>query len=110
MLKIPNRMMKKLKWGIAGCGRFAENGFIPNLQNLQKSKLISLFSSDLNRAKSLAEKFGVPNAFNNYDDFLKSDIDAVYIASANVNHFNQVIKAANSGKNISNCGLARKLI
>ncbi len=100
MLKIPNKILRKLKWGVAGCGKFAENTFIPNLQHLQKSRLNSLYSSDLQRAKSLALKFGAQHAFNNFDEFLKSDIDTVYIASANVNHYKQVIASARAGKNI----------
>jgi predicted dehydrogenase len=38
--------------------------------------------------------------FDNYDEFLKSDINAVYISSANINHYGQVLKAASAGKNI----------
>jgi predicted dehydrogenase len=91
---------KKIKWGIAGCGRFAENTFIPAMLLLRRSKLASVFSNTLSRAKFISEKFGVPGYFSNYDDFLKSDIDAVYIASKNADHYDQVIKAARAGKNI----------
>jgi len=100
MLNIKKKMMRRLKWGVAGCGNFPETTFIPALQQVQKSKLMSLYSSDLNRAKYLANKFSVPFSFNNYDEFLKSDIDCVYIASANVNHYEQVIKAAKAHKHI----------
>lgn len=91
---------KKLKWGISGCGRVTENSFIPALALSRKGKLVSLFSRDLNRAKSLAEKFGAEHSFNNYDDLLKSDIDIVYIASENSRHYEQVIQAAKAGKHI----------
>ena len=91
---------KKIKWGVAGCGRFAENSFLPATKLLRKSSVFSLYSRDINRAKSLAERFGVQNFFNNYDEFLKSDIDAVFIASPNAHHYEQVIKAAKTGKNI----------
>lgn len=91
---------KKLKWGVVGLGRFVENSFLPAMKYIRKSMLVSLCSRDLNRAKELAQKFGVPNYFNNYDEFLKSDIDVVYVASANAFHYEQVIKAANSGKHI----------
>ncbi len=97
-IKRPGR--PKLKWGIAGCGRFAELTFIPTLFLLRRSSLSSLFSHHHNRVKALADKFGVPNHFTDYDEFLKSDIDAVYIASANADHYGQVIKAANAGKHI----------
>ena len=48
----------------------------------------------------MADKYGIPEHFNNFDEFLKSDINAVYIGSINSNHCEQVIKAAEAGKNI----------
>jgi len=99
-LRNNRRSKSKLKWGVAGCGRFAELAFIPTLSLLRKNKLISVFSNDLSRSKSIAEKFGVPNYFNNYDEFLKSDINCVYVSSVNAHHYDQVIKAAKAGKNI----------
>ncbi|MDP2364105.1 MAG: Gfo/Idh/MocA family oxidoreductase [Ignavibacteria bacterium] len=91
---------KKIKWGIAGCGRFAENSFLPAVRLTRRSAVTSLYSRDINRAKSLAEKFGVQDSFDNFDQFLKSDIDAVLVASSNVHHYEQVIKTARAGKNI----------
>lgn len=91
---------KKLKWGIAGCGRFAENSILPAMRLVRKSTVESLYSRDINRAKSLAQKFGVRGFFDNYDNFLNSDIDAVFIASENSRHYEQVIKAAKAGKHI----------
>ncbi len=95
-----NKSLKKIKWGIAGCGKFAEMSFIPSLHLLRRSSLNSVFSNNSNRAKFIAEKFGVPHHFNNYDEFLASDINAVYVSSANAHHYEQVIKAANAGKHI----------
>jgi len=100
MSKTIRARSKKIKWGIAGAGRFAEMSFIPSMQLLRKSKIESLFSSSNSRAKSLSMKFGIPKFYSDYDEFLNSGIDAVYIASANINHYEQVIKAAKAGKNI----------
>ena len=90
----------KLKWGVAGCGNYAENTFIPATLLLRKSKVMSLFSNSKQRAKEVAQKFGIPFTFNNYDEFLESEINCVYVASANVHHYVQVINAARAGKNI----------
>ena len=94
------RIIKKLKWGIAGCGRYAENTFIPAMHLMRKSTVQSVFSHDNQRAKDIALRHGIPQYFSDYDDFLNSDIDAVYISSANADHYNQVIYAAKAGKNI----------
>lgn len=99
-LNIRVAIPKKLKWGIAGCSSFAENAFLPALQFVKRSKLVSVYSHDINRAQFIANKFGVPNAYDNYDEFLKGDFDAVYVASKNSDHYWQVIKAAEMGKHI----------
>lgn len=100
MIKIQKRSTKKLKWGIAGCGRYAEFTFIPTIMHLRKSIITSVFSNDLVRAKTLAEKAGASKTYDKYEEFLQSDINAVYISSANSNHYEQVIKAAKTGKHI----------
>ncbi len=90
----------KLKWGVAGLGRYSEHSFIPTLSLFRRSSVNSVFSNDINRAKNIAEKFGINNKYNDYDEFLNSDINTVYIGSANSFHYKQVIKAAKAGKNI----------
>jgi D-xylose 1-dehydrogenase (NADP+, D-xylono-1,5-lactone-forming) len=99
-MKLSNYARQKLKWGVAGCGRFTENAFLPTIQLLRKNNVVSLFSNDKERAKTLAGKFGIANAFSDYNEFLKSGIDCIYVASANAHHYEQVIKAAEAGKHI----------
>jgi xylose dehydrogenase (NAD/NADP) len=92
--------IKKIKWGAAGCGRFTEHSFIPALEFLRRSIINSVYSKSSARAKQIADKYGIPNHFTNYSEFLNSDINAVYIGSINSDHYNQVIQAAEAGKNI----------
>ncbi len=99
-IRLPSKGLKKLKWGIAGLGHFSESSFIPTIQKLKKSKTISLYSTNLERAKHLCEKFAIENKFNSFEEFLESDINTVYISSANADHYKQVIDSANAGKNI----------
>jgi len=100
MLGITKRISKKLKWGIAGGGKFTETAVLPTFNLIPKSKVQAIFSNDEKRAKALAEKFIIPKPFSNYDEFLQADIDAVYIVSANAHHYEQVIKAAKAKKHI----------
>jgi predicted dehydrogenase len=99
-MKLSRRSIKRLKWGVAGCGKYLEKGFLPVLQQLKRSKLVSVYSSGSGRSRNIAGMFGAENAFNDYAEFLKSDFDAVYISSRNSDHHWQVIEAARAGKNI----------
>jgi predicted dehydrogenase len=100
MIGIRKKNYKKNRWGIAGCGKYTENAFLPTIKLLRKNEVISLFSNSNERVQALTGKFGIPNAFSDYDEFLKSDINCVYIASANAHHYEQVLKAAKAGKHI----------
>ncbi len=100
MLKLKKPAVKKIKWGLAGCGRYAEHTFIPALSFFRRNLLNSVFSHNISRAKELAQKSGASGYFDEYNKFLKSDINSVFIASVNADHYEQVIKAAEAGKNI----------
>jgi len=89
-----------MKWGVAGCGKFLETTFIPTLRQNKRYKLVSVYSSNLVRAKEIAAKFSAENFFNDYKEFLKQDFDSLYISSKNSNHHWMVIEAAKAGKNI----------
>jgi len=99
-LRINRTRIKKLKWGVAGCGNFLENSFLPTFQQLKKSRLISVYSSSKQRAEFIKQKFNAEKSFNNFEEFLKSDIEAIYISSKNSDHYEQVIMAAKAGKHI----------
>lgn len=97
-IKIPRG--KKVLWGVSGCGAYTESTFLPTFQLLKKSRLSAIYSSNPDRASNIASKFGVSKSFSNFDEFLRENFTAVYIGSANVDHYNQVIKAAEAGKHI----------
>jgi predicted dehydrogenase len=99
-LNIKAAIPRRLKWGVAGCGNYTESSFLPTLASTTRSKLVSVFSNDAKRAQSIASKFGATSFSDNFQEFIKGDFDIVFIASANVNHFQQVIDAAKNKKNI----------
>ncbi len=90
----------RLQWGVAGCGRYTEKTFLPGLKTLKKSEFVSIYSSDIKRAKQLNNQFSGKYAFDDFKKFLASDFDALYIGSKNSDHYWQVIEAAKAGKHI----------
>jgi predicted dehydrogenase len=100
MLDLGKIRFKKLKWGIAGLGHYSENTIIPTLSTVRKARIMSVYSSTPERAKFINEKFDIPHAFSDFGQFLTSDIDAVYIGSANCDHYEQVLQAAAAKKHI----------
>ncbi|MCE1189406.1 MAG: Gfo/Idh/MocA family oxidoreductase [Ignavibacteria bacterium] len=99
MIPMRNRI-RKLRWGVAGLGRFSEQSIIPALIKVRRAKIISVYSGTPERARYISEKAGIHEHFSDYTSFLQSPIDAVYIGSANHHHFNQVIQAAEAGKHV----------
>ncbi len=98
-IKIPVAR-KKMRWGVAGCGKFTEYSILPALHEIKRNKVTAVYSSSADRAKFIANKFMIDKAFDDYEEFLKSDFDALYIGSKNSDHYQQVIKAAKAGKHI----------
>lgn len=95
-----NKTKKKVNWGVSGCGRFTETSFLPSLTLARKAKLVAVYSSNSARAKFIADKGGAKVATSDFNEFLNSGIDAVYIAGTNKDHYWQVLEAAKQGKHI----------
>lgn len=100
MLLIKRKGISRLKWGIAGLGSFSENSVIPAFRMVQRADVAAVYSGNAARAKVVAERFSIPVAYSSFEEFLASDIQAVYIGSANNDHHWQVIQAARAGKHI----------
>lgn len=97
---VSKRKIKKLNWGIAGGSKVVQNEFLPALNQISKSKFVSQYSHNLERASFLVGHFNGEKAYSNFDEFLNSEIDAVYIASATCDHYWQAIKAIEKGKHV----------
>jgi len=89
--------------GLAGCGSVSQRGLIPHLVEKDISQwceLTAVMDPVPGRAATTAEKFGVPLSFEDYDEMLDADIDAVVIASPIGVHYEQTMKAIEAGKHI----------
>ncbi len=91
-----------VRWGVIGCGGIADRRTIPDgIQPSSKCDLVAVMDADPARASAVAAKYGVPRWFENMTDLLAlPEVQAVYIATPNRLHKEQVLAAARAGKHI----------
>lgn len=95
--------MTIVRMGLSGCGSVSQRGLLPHLvqEDIPKwCELKAVMDPVPGRAKATAEKFGVQLWFEDYDEMLASEIDAVVIASPIGFHYEQVMKAIAAGKHV----------
>lgn len=93
--------MKKVKWGVIGCGGIADRRTIPGMMLAANAELVAVMDANLAAAERVKEKYGAAYAFDRYEDLLAcKEIDAVYIASPVFAHKEQAYAAANEKKHI----------
>jgi predicted dehydrogenase len=95
--------MAIVRIGMAGCGSVAQRGLLPHLASediRQWCELTAVMDPVPGRAEATAEKFSAKLAFQDYDEMLASEIDAVVIASPIGVHYEQAMKAIAAGKHL----------
>jgi predicted dehydrogenase len=90
-----------LRFGIMSTARIGHELVVPAIQDAENCVVTAVASRELNRARQMADRFSVPNAFGSYEEMLASDkIDAVYIPLPTSQHVEWSIKAADAGKHV----------
>ncbi len=93
--------MKKLKWGIIGCGGIADRRTLPGMMLAENATPVAVMDADLAVAQRVMETYGAAYATDRYEDLLAMDeVEAVYIASPVFAHKEQAIAAARAKKHI----------
>ena len=93
----PDREVRPLRWAIIGSGVIAQT-FARELRQTSRGVLIGMSSRDARRAAILAAKFDT-HTVTNYEDLIKrEDVDAVYVASPQTAHQENVLAALDAGK------------
>jgi D-xylose 1-dehydrogenase (NADP+, D-xylono-1,5-lactone-forming) len=94
-------MNRKLRFGIIGASRIAQDGHIPACKSSTEAELIALASRDANKASNWAQKYGIPKSYGSYQDLLNDDeIEAVIITLPNNLHVEWTINALKAGKHV----------
>jgi 1,5-anhydro-D-fructose reductase (1,5-anhydro-D-mannitol-forming) len=90
-----------MKWGIIGPGEIAGRSVAPALAKAEGSELYSVCGRNGAATQAFADKWGAAKAFDSLDAFLADKaLDAVYIATPNNLHADQVVRAAQAGKHV----------
>ena len=90
--------MKKVKWGIIGCGDVTEKKSGPALQKIEDSELVAVMRRTGELAKDYAERHNVPRWYDQAEDLIKdSEVNAVYIATPPSTHKKYTVMAAQAG-------------
>ena len=93
-------MKNKIKWGVIGSGGIARRRTIPEGLICSKNAELSIVYDIISEVNdSVAKEFNAAPA-ESIGDLLKSDIDAVYVASPANMHLDHVLSCANAGKHI----------
>lgn len=91
--------MKKIRWGIIGCGDVTEKKSGPAFSRADGSELAAVMRRDAAKAEDYARRHGVPRWYSDaYQLIADKDVDAVYIATPPAFHLEYTVKAARAGK------------
>lgn len=90
-----------MKLGIVGAGMIVEDflTITPYLNDLELEAIYGRRSSE-EKMNEFKNKYGIKNIFYDYNEFLNSDVDTIYIALPNNLHFEFSKKALEANKNV----------
>ncbi|MCC6243064.1 MAG: Gfo/Idh/MocA family oxidoreductase [Gemmatimonadaceae bacterium] len=87
-------MKDGVRIAVVGTGAIAQLTHIPVLSKLRGASLVALCDNDAAKARGLADRFGVPDVFSDFEELLDSDeLDAVVITTPNHLHEPHVLSA-----------------
>ncbi len=103
--------MRKLKWGLAGCGDIARKRVAPALRDLPEADFVGVVRLHAEGVEAFAREFGARKWYATYMDMLDDpEIEAVYLATPTHIHFMGAALAAQAKKHVlSEKPMARKV-
>ncbi len=91
--------MKKINWGIIGCGNVTEVKSGPAFNLCENSKLVAVMRRDAQKAKDYARRHHVPKWYDVAENLIHDqEVNAVYVATPPDTHAEYAIKTMRAGK------------
>ena len=92
---------ERLKVGIIGGGAITQVAHLPVLKKLKTIEVQAICDTDLPKARALADRFGVKDAFDDIEDLLRFEaLDAVVICSPNHLHESHILAALSANLHV----------
>lgn len=91
--------MREIKIGIIGTN-FVSDWLAEAAEITEGITVASVYSRTHEKGSEFCEKHGIDTLYTDFEEFLSSDIDGVYIASPNCIHCPQTLAAINHGKHV----------
>jgi predicted dehydrogenase len=93
--------MRRLRWGLIGCGDIARKRVAPALRDLPDCELIAVNRARYELAEEFAREFGARRWHREWRELLRdAEVEAVYLATPVNLHAEQTIAAAEAGKHV----------
>jgi len=94
-------MSGTVRWGILSTADIGVRKVIPGIEKAARCEVAAIASRDLDTARSVAARLGIPRAHGSYEALLEDpDVDAVYIPLPNHLHADWTIAALRAGKHV----------
>lgn len=91
--------MKKIRWGIIGCGDVTEVKSGPAFNKVADSELIAVMRRNAAKAEDYAKRHHVPKWYDDANKLIHdADINAIYVATPPSTHEEYAIAALRAGK------------
>ncbi|RPI15971.1 MAG: gfo/Idh/MocA family oxidoreductase [Ignavibacteriae bacterium] len=93
--------MPKTKCSLVGLGGIAQIAHLPLLSKMNDVELVAVCDIEKSKAKSIAQKYNIPQYYSNYDEMLKNSESECMIVTAPTNFHKELsIKAFDYGLHV----------
>jgi predicted dehydrogenase len=89
-----------VKLGIVGTSWWVDAMYLPALKDHPQAELVAICGRNLLRAQEMAARWGIKQAYSDYEAMLSGDLDALIIASSNETHYEMTMVALAKGLHV----------
>ncbi len=94
-------MSNPLRVGIIGSGAIVQVAHLPTLRKMKSVDVRAVCDTDLPKARAIADRFGIKNAFDDIEDLLGyEELDALVLCTPNHLHESHILAALSAGRHV----------